>query len=119
MAPRVTAFSRYLLASIGATTLAAVVLLPTVFALTKSKGTYTSTSVSFKWEYNPLKILAKFVPGSFNFDQMPSGQPNIYVGMLMVAGFLAYLLSRRDRWPARLSALLVTAFWWFPSSGHP
>lgn len=108
--PRVTAFSRYLLASIGAATLAAVVLLPTVFALTKSKGTYTSTSVSFKWEYNPFKILAKFVPGSFNFDQMPSGQPNIYVGMLMVAGFLAYLLSRRDRWPARLSALLVTAF---------
>lgn len=107
---KVVAFSHYILASLGAATTAAVILLPTIFALTKSKGTYTSTSISWKWEYNPLKILAKFVPGAFNFDQMPSGQPNIYVGMLMVAGFLAYLLTKRDRPLARISALLISAF---------
>lgn len=103
--------------SFAAAALAAVVLLPTIAALLTSKGTYTNTKWSLKWEYNPLQLLAKFVPGSFNFDQMPTGQPNFYVGMLMVAGALCYYGRRRDRLPARLMAagitilLLLSAVW--------
>ncbi len=57
--------------------LSAWLLLPTFFQLTQSKGTYTVTKVHWKFEYQPLKILSKFITGSFNFDQMPSGYPNI------------------------------------------
>ena len=69
--------------------MAAGTLIPTIYALMQSKGTYTEQTIHSRFEYFPFKMLAKLVPGSFNFDQMPSGQPNIYIGMLlMMAAFL-------------------------------
>nr|MCG4642124.1 YfhO family protein [Bifidobacterium bifidum] len=59
---------RYLGSSLLAGAISAFVLLPTAYALTQSKGTYTTTSWNWKLEYNPLKMLAKLVPGSFNFN---------------------------------------------------
>src|SRR5699024_8535044 len=79
---------RFIAYSITSALLSAFILFPTIFALTQSKGTYTEQKIKWVAEYNPLKIIAKFVPGSFNFGQMPSGQPNIYVGMVMVIGAL-------------------------------
>lgn len=101
---------RYIWSSLLAVGCSAIVLLPTIFALLQSKGTYTETTIHSRFEYNPLKILAKLVPGSFNFDQMPSGQPNIYVGMLITMGLVLYLLNRKVKWQQRLIAFFVTVF---------
>ncbi len=90
--------------------LSCFVLLPTIYALTQSKGTYTEQKIKWTFEYQPLKILAKLVPGSFNFSQMPSGQPNIYVGMLLTIGALLYFIYGRDHWPAKVTALVITSF---------
>ena len=49
---------RYLGCSLLAGAISAFVLLPTAYALTQSKGTYTTTSWNWKLEYNPLKMLA-------------------------------------------------------------
>lgn len=104
-------FACYVGSSLLAVGNAMVILLPTLFTLLDSKATYTSNSWQWKLEYRPWKMLAKLLaPGSFNFKQMPSGQPNVYVGMLIVCAVLAYLLSRRISWQRRLTALLVTAF---------
>lgn len=103
-------FLRYIWSSLLAVGISAVVLLPTIYALLQSKGTYTETSIHSRFEYNPWKILAKLVPGSFNFDQMPKGQPNIYIGMLLMMGLVLYLLDRKIKWSQRLLVLLVTAF---------
>lgn len=100
----------YLVSSLTSALLAAVILLPTVFALTQSKGTYTSTSFKWQFEYNPLKQIAKLVPGSFNFNQMPSGQANIYVGMLITLAALLYFWQRNERIRSRVIAGLVAAF---------
>ncbi|MCH3923073.1 YfhO family protein [Limosilactobacillus sp.] len=100
----------YLVSSVLSAGIAAVVLLPTAYALTTSKGTYTETSISSKLEYNPLKMLGKLVPGSFNFNQMPSGQPNIYIGMLLLIGAILYFFNAKVNWRQRLVALLVTIF---------
>lgn len=107
---RLIAFGRYAVSSIIAVGISGLVLLPTIYALLQSKGTYTNNHIRNHFEYNPLKLLAKLVPGSFNFNQMPSGQANIYVGMLMMFGFGLYLLNKQIRLSQRLIAGLITIF---------
>lgn len=101
---------RYVGSSVLSAGISAVVLLPTFYALTQSKATYTTTSWSWKIEYNPLKMLAKLVPGSFDFNQMPSGQPNIYIGMLLMIAALLYFFDQREKLSGRLTAGLITLF---------
>lgn len=101
---------RFVKASITSALLSAFILLPTIFALTQSKGTYTEQKIKWVNEYNPLKIIAKLVPGSFNFGQMPSGQPNIYVGMVMAIGALLYFRYAKDRWQTKVTAALISIF---------
>ena len=107
---RLRATGRYLASSVAGAGIAAITLLPTFYALTTSKGTYTETAISSKLEYQPLKMLGKLVPGSFDFNQMPSGQPNIYIGMLLMIGAGLYFFNSRVKWSQRLVAGLVTIF---------
>ena len=107
---RLRATGRYLASSVASAGIAAITLLPTFYALTTSKGTYTETAISSKLEYQPLKMLGKLVPGSFYFNQMPSGQPNIYIGMLLMIGAGLYFFNSRVKWSQRLVAGLVTIF---------
>lgn len=100
----------YLVSSLTAALLSAVVLLPTIYSLMQSKGTYTEQQIKWTAEYNPLKIIAKFVPGAFNFDQMPSGQPNIYIGMLFLIGGLLYLFNSHERILSRVIAGIISLF---------
>lgn len=89
---------------------AAVVLIPTMVTLLASKGTYTENKWRLLFEYKPCKLLAKFIPGSFTFGQMPAGQANIYVGMITTIGALLFFTNHRQRWQSRLVALLISAF---------
>lgn len=99
-----------ILNGIIAALVAAWVLLPTIYALMQSKGTYTESQFKWHFEYSPWRILAKLVPGSFDFSQMPSGQPNIYVGALCLIGAILYFFSKHERWQAKLSAGLISIF---------
>ncbi|KRM21171.1 YfhO family protein [Latilactobacillus graminis] len=85
-------------------------LLPTFFQLTQSKGQYTIQKINWKFEYNPLRILSKLVIGNFNFDQMPKGEPNLFVGSFVLIGMLLYFVTRQIPRKERLVALLVTIF---------
>lgn len=112
-------FLTYVGSSLLSVTNAAVFFQPTVVTLLSSKGTYTTTKLQLAFEYKPWKILAKFVPGSFNFSQMPAGQPNLYVGMIVTLGALLFFTNRRFNWQSRVVALLITAlfalsFCWQP-----
>ncbi|MGM9982924.1 MAG: YfhO family protein [Limosilactobacillus sp.] len=107
---RLRATGHYLASSVASAGIAAITFLPTFYALTTSKGTYTETAISSKLEYQPLKMLGKLVPGSFDFNQMPSGQPNIYIGMLLMIGAGLYFFNSRVKWSQRLVAGLVTIF---------
>ncbi|RRK09513.1 hypothetical protein D1831_12205 [Lactiplantibacillus garii] len=89
--------------------LSAWLLLPTFWALIQSKAQYNVTKVHWKFEYAPWKMLAKFMTGTFNFDQMPSGQPNFYVAWLAIFAFILFFLRRKFHWTVKISTLLVTA----------
>ncbi|GEO73416.1 membrane protein [Levilactobacillus namurensis] len=101
---------RFALGSLTSGLLAAVVLLPTWWSLTQSKAQYTVTSFKWKFEFFPPKMLAKFFMGTFNFDQMPSGTANLFVGAIAVLGALFFLVDRRQTLRSRLTAGIITLF---------
>lgn len=103
-------FLKYIGSSVLSVLFACALLLPTLYALMQSKGTYTETAVKFKFEYFPFKMLGKLITGSFNFKEMPSGQPNIFVGMLMLMAFLLYFVDHRFHWRPRLASFAITLF---------
>lgn len=98
------------LSSLLAGGLSCVTLLPTIFTLSTSKGQYTQQKVSFHLEYNPLKILSKLTLGSFNFTQMPSGQPNIFMSTLALFLFIIFFLNQKFSLRQKLTAFLITVF---------
>ncbi|KRL86853.1 hypothetical protein FC50_GL000501 [Lacticaseibacillus pantheris DSM 15945 = JCM 12539 = NBRC 106106] len=106
----IRACRRFALTGLLGAALAACLLVPTFFQITQSKGTYTATTVNWQFEYNPLHLLSKLVAGSFNFDQMPSGLPNIFVGSLATLGAIIYFTNRRINWRERVAAGTWTVF---------
>ncbi|MDK7182505.1 YfhO family protein [Lacticaseibacillus rhamnosus] len=101
---------RFVWASILAGMNSAVVLLPTWFQLAQSKGTYTVKTIQWRFEYAPDRLLSKMLPGSFNFDQMPSGYPNFYIGALGFVLAILFFISRHQTWRQKIAAAVVTAF---------
>lgn len=95
---------RFIVSSLLAGGIAAVTLLPTWYALSLSKTKYTQTDWSAKFEYFPTKMVAKFFLGSFNFNQMPKGTPNLFIGSIAILGALLFFMQkkqpRRTRWLA-------------------
>ncbi|WP_461224457.1 YfhO family protein [Lacticaseibacillus suihuaensis] len=106
----IQAFGRFAGGSLLAGAASAWVLLPTLFQLAQSKGTYTVTKIHWRFESDPVKLLGKLFAGSFSFDQMPSGEANIFVGSLALIGFWLYFFERRVNWQERLVAGIWSLF---------
>ncbi|MGX7091431.1 YfhO family protein [Hutsoniella sourekii] len=86
---------------------AAVVLIPTLYSITKNKG------ANLKWEFNLetahgiQDVLSKMFIGAFNFDEMSSGSPNLYVGALVLVLLGIYFLNRKIKWSDKIIAGLI------------
>ncbi|MGV0167282.1 YfhO family protein [Furfurilactobacillus sp. WILCCON 0119] len=101
---------RYAGASVIGGGLAAIILIPTYFALQLSKASYTVVKVKWAFDYMPAKMLGKLFPGGFNFAQMPKGQPNIFVGAVVLLLVVAFFIETPLRWSVKLTAGLITVF---------
>ncbi|WP_269084001.1 YfhO family protein [Pediococcus inopinatus] len=86
------------------------ILMPTFYILTQSKVQYTETSVKFKFDYFPFKMISKLLPGTFNFQQMPSGLPNIFIGAFCIIGFILYFTSANIKRRERITAAIISLF---------
>ncbi|HBO46616.1 MULTISPECIES: YfhO family protein [Pediococcus] len=95
------------------------ILMPTFYILTQSKVQYTETSVKFKFEYFPFKMLSKLLPGTFNFEQMPSGLPNIFVGAFCLIGFALYFTNHNLKLRERITSEIITLFLLFSLCFQP
>lgn len=100
----------FIFASIAAACLAAFILLPTLFQLTQSKGTYTVKSIQPRLEYAPLKILTKFNIGAYNFDAVSQGYPNLFIPSMLLALAVLYFFSKNIAFKIRFCAFLITVF---------
>lgn len=107
---RLERVKRFVLASLGSGGLAAITLLPTAYALTQGKGQYMTEGFGKVVEYNPLLFFSKLFTGSFNFEQMPAGQPNIWVASIALIGALIFFTDNRVRLSTKIGAGLVTLF---------
>ena len=96
--------------SLLAAGIACLVLLPTLFSLQSSKGEYTTSVIHAKIEYPPLQMLSKLLVGSFDFKQMSTGLPNIFVGSFVLFGFLLFFLNKNIKSKTRIVSLVITAF---------
>lgn len=83
----------YFKKSIGGSLLAAFLLLPTFTEILANKSSHPS--LEFAWQFNPLKELAKLTVGSYNFQQMQTGLPNIYFTMPFLFLTVLYFTSRQ------------------------
>ncbi|WP_056990190.1 YfhO family protein [Liquorilactobacillus mali] len=101
---------RFIINSLVAVAISMIILLPTIASLLSSKGQYTQSSVSLKFEYNALKMLSKFVVGSFNFQQMPSGYPNLFIGSVFLIGFILYFVDSKISLRERILSFLISIF---------
>lgn len=101
---------RFVFGSIISIGLAAVIWLPTAFTLLNSKGQHMLNNFSWDFEYHAPDILGKLFLGTFNFDQMPTGLPNIFVGSLPILMMWFFFSYRLIRWQTRLVAFFISAF---------
>ena len=101
---------KFILNSLLATGLAAMIILPTFYSVLNSKGQYTQQIIHFKFEYFPFRMLAKLMIGTFNFQQMPSGLPNIFLGSFGLISFIAYFGIRQIKLKEKIAALLISTF---------
>lgn len=104
-------FWRFALYSILAVGVTSIMLLPNVASLIASKGSYAdSVKLSWTFDYPPLEVLAKFIPAAFNYDQVPTGYPNVFAGTLTIVGTVLYFLQKRIKVREKLVALFIVVF---------
>ncbi|WP_027699389.1 YfhO family protein [Weissella oryzae] len=90
--------------------LSAFIWLPTAYTLMNSKGQYMLENLKWNFEYPIADFIGKFFLGTFNFDQMPTGLPNIFVGSLVLITVWYFFTSQQIRWQTRLWAAIITSF---------
>ncbi|MEG2292222.1 MAG: YfhO family protein [Carnobacterium sp.] len=105
-----TTFLRFAWYSLLAGGLSAFLLIPTFNALLASKASYTNFKLDWNFNYPIQEIIAKFYLGAFNFDQMPDGTPNVFIGSLALISFGCFFFNRAFPIRERFGALLVSIF---------
>ena len=111
--------ARFSISSLLAAGSVAFLLLPTYFDITKSKGVYTQQTIQSVIEYQPWKMLSKFMIGTINDNQIQNGFPNLFVGALIIGGFILYFLAKKIPWREKITAGLVCVFMFFAMCWQP
>ena len=106
---RLTILWHFALGSIIGGALSAWLILPTYFQLTLGKSQYNS-EFSFKFDNNPLHLFLKLIPGSFDFDQMQSGQANFYVSAFILITLVTFITTRVIHWRVKVGAFAILSF---------
>ncbi|CAK8053515.1 YfhO family protein [Eupransor demetentiae] len=93
--PKIKAFSSAVLTALG---LAAWLLIPVFQQLQGSKVQHNS-ELHWGFDNDPIKLIVKLIPGSFDFQQMQDGQANFYVAAFALIALLAFFLQKGiSRW---------------------
>lgn len=105
-------------AGVLAVLLSAWLWLPTLMQLQLGKTAHT-VRWTLGFENNPLDLLLKLLPGSFDFDQMQTGQANWLVAPLIIFFLWAFFASKQIRLAQKIAAgmvitVLVLATTWTP-----
>jgi len=92
--------------SLLAGVLSAWLILPTYYQLRLGKAQY-NTNWSFKFDNDPVKLILKLIPGSFDFNQMQSGQANFFVSAFILFTVISFFVVKTVHWRIKIGALLL------------
>lgn len=93
--------------SIIAALIAGFVLLPTFYSLTQNKGSYMTFEINGETAHSLKDIASKLFIGSFSFDEMSSGSPNLYAGMIVFLMVLLYFFNKKIKLIDKLVSLSI------------
>ena len=99
-------FGFFSLLSVG---VAAVILLSAYYSLTFGKTTFTNPSWAFKFKFDVIDLLIKFLPGSYDTVR-PEGLPFVYCGVLTIILIPVYFLSTKFTAREKVAAGGIIAF---------
>ena len=100
-------YGRFLIYSILGVLLAGITLFPTFASLLSSKATHTLSELDWDLVYTLGQSTSKLFIGSFNFDELSSGSPNFYVGLVALILIIFYFFNRRIHWQEKIVAGLI------------
>ncbi|MCF6515127.1 YfhO family protein [Lactobacillus sp. S2-2] len=103
-------FFQWIIATLISALISLFVTLPNLISMMSSKANYHNLNWNFSFDYSPIKFIAKLIPGSFNFDQMPGGTPNIFIGQTVLIIFLIYFFNKKIDLRTKILNLSVTLF---------
>lgn len=106
----IQSIKQFTIGSILAGALTAVVLVPTVHALSISKGAAEAPTLEWTLAYPIQDILSKFVFGAFNLEQLPEGLPNVFIGSLGLIMAICFFFDKAISKRERLTAAGITLF---------
>ncbi|AEJ23804.1 hypothetical protein WKK_04660 [Weissella koreensis KACC 15510] len=101
---------KFIFSSLMGIGLSTFVWLPTAMTLHNSKGQHFWENVKNVFDNTPVDLITKFFPGAFNFKQIETGLPNIFVGSLILILCWYFFTTKNVRWPTRIMGVVVTAF---------
>lgn len=104
----------FIVSGILAAGLSAFLLLPTLFQLTLGKA--QQTGENFSWGFNSkvgLDLLTKFVPGSFDFEEMKDGAPNIFIAFIVVIAAIGYFSKKNVSALNKVVTFIIIGFYTF------
>lgn len=107
---RLKMLAKFAFGSIISVGLSCFTWLPTAYTLMNSKSQYMLDDLHWKFDYFAPDILGKLFGGTFNFDQMPTGLPNIFLGSLPFILLWFFITSRSVRWQVQIMTVLITSF---------
>ena len=76
-------------------------------ALLSSKATHTKTDWNWDVAHNLEAIGSKLFLGSFVFDEIKKGSPNLYSSILVSLFVVYYFFIRKIRWQEKIAAIVV------------
>nr|WP_072514280.1 YfhO family protein [Ndongobacter massiliensis] len=104
-------YLRFIFYSVLAAGICAFVLLPTLQSILASKGTYAENVVAgWVLDYPLADFFAKLLPAAFNYDQVPSGLPNVFCGTVTLLFSILYFMNGRIALRERFVSFAILVF---------
>lgn len=103
----IKAYGQFVLQSLLSGLLSAILIIPTASSLLTNKATHMQTDFNWETAHSPVDIASKFFIGSFNFDEMSKGSPNLYAGLFVFILAVYFFFAKKIQWREKITAILV------------
>ncbi|MGO4936861.1 YfhO family protein [Fundicoccus sp. Sow4_H7] len=106
-------YGRFVLYSIVAVLMSGLSLIPTFISLTSSKVEHMNFQFNLDVAHELTDIGSKLFIGSFNFDEMSKGSPNLFAGTFILLLLVLYFTNRKINLSEKIAAIMITIVFLF------